>query len=559
MCWRCLMISSVQLQKNQNTAVKKRDGSRIFSPTYNSDGVSSCLNVCNAEPPTLAALKKVSATYDSRQLQACLSIEQMQPSDILSKVYWEAIMKQLLDDFNNKSDVKLNAEIVTLMTDPAFVETLGGMKQCFESNRESRIDKLYFQARAPFVHQLNGLKEQHQLLENEWQQCVQSLPKKALVEPPKKIEIIGAGMAGLCLAVRLRTKYPEAIITIHERRSREMACTRFQTLSLRFGRDDQYFEKAFEGTDFLGTPQNPGLFERGGAWKEPLRKGQIGTEQRIRAPIASLQRTVIHYLEQNGVTINFNSMVDPSHTRRQEDTDYRFITTGISKVSSKNPKAPFSLDHQSSIMHVWEIEKTDKVDITPTGTRRPGVFGIMNGGNDSQALGPFFDALKVMNAKGFIHHPDTQSRFVFEAKLDDLKACDSKIQINVDSSFYKKGVTKPPEDKPWYAFDIKPSIGMDPFYLAKDGQTIALGDLVNARHPYIGNGSLGIFKNIANMVQYIDRRQVLKSTVADSTKAQALLLEISQKRHQIDNMPELLKGMRQHLEYLQAVNVKATK
>ncbi len=82
---------------------------------------------------------------------------------------------------------------------------------------------------------------------------------------------------------------------------------------------------------------------------------------------------------------------------------------------------------------------------------------------------------------------------------------------------------------------------------------IALGDQVNSRHPRLGNGTLGIFKNIENIVQYIERREKLASAIGDPSSAQDLAKKISQQRHQIDNMPEFLKSMRQHLDYLESV------
>ena len=59
------------------------------------------------------------------------------------------------------------------------------------------------------------------------------------------------------------------------------------------------------------------------------------------------------------------------------------------------------------------------------------------------------------------------------------------------------------------SFWMIPYIGMDPFFYASPlGENIiAVGDSVNARHPYQGTGSKAIFQGVQNTIDYLSRYQ----------------------------------------------------
>jgi len=458
--------------------------------------------------------------------------------------YWEGMADRMISNLNSDPQT-LNIKFRKAMADPHFVSTLGGMKDAFESGHATHLDKAYFLERAPFIQDVKKLEDELTKLKAKWSNKYPTLDQSPA---PNRIEIIGAGMAGLCLAVRLNTVYPSAKIDIHEKRKRDNTCDRFQTLSIRFGREDRCCETVFEGTNFL---KENGLFEEAGAWKEPLRTGQTDKERRIRAPIGVFQDALINYLSQKeGVQIHYDS--NPGLTPRPDDVDYRFIATGLRKQTSLAPNAPFSLlQARHQLRHEWEINKTEALLIQPTGTRTNDFFGTMNGGNDTAKLQGFLDGILKMSQKGFINHPDLPS---FQSHIQSLKTQSGQIQINVDSQFHTPD-SEPTSGHAWYSFDCTPSIGMDPFYLASDGRTIALGDHVNARHPFLGNGTLGIFKNIDNIMGHIERNQRLKS-LTDSTTELELSRLITTKQHQAENTRQLLMSIRQHLVYLEEIKQK---
>jgi hypothetical protein len=470
------------------------------------------------------------------------SISEQQP--ITSSRYWGEMADRMISNLNSDPQT-LNNKFNKAMVDPHFVSTLDGMKDAFERDHATHLDKAYFLERAPFIHDVKKLEDELAKLKSIWNN---KYPSKSQSPPPDRIEIIGAGMAGLCLAVRLNRVYPSAKIDIHEKRERENTCDRFQTLSIRFGREDRLCETVFEGTEFL---KKNGLFEDAGGWKEPLRPGQTDTERRVRAPIGVFQDALINYLSQKeGVQIHYDS--NPGLTPRPNDVDYRFIATGLPNKTPLAPNAPFSLlQARHQLRHEWEIKKTEALLIQPTGTRTNDVFGTMNGGNDTAKLQGFLDGILKMSQKGFINHPDLPS---FQSHIQSLKTQSGQIQINVDSQFHTPD-SEPTSGHAWYSFDCTPSIGMDPFYLASDGRTIALGDHVNARHPFLGNGTLGIFKNIDNIMGYIERNQRLKS-LTDSTTDLKLSRLITTKQHQAENTRQLLMSIRQHLVYLEETKQK---
>ena len=470
------------------------------------------------------------------------SISEQQP--ITSSRYWVEIADRMISNLNSAPQT-LNNKFNKAMTDPHFISTLGGMKDAFESGGTTHLDKAYFLERAPFIQDVKKLEDELTKLKEKWNDKYPTLDQSPA---PDKIEIIGAGMAGLCLAVRLNTVFPATKIDIHEKRKRNDTCDRFQTLSIRFGREDRLCETIFEGTDFL---KENGLFEEAGAWKEPLRTGQTDKERRIRAPIGVFQDALIKYLSQKeGVQIHYDS--NPGLTPRPDTVDYRFIATGLPKQSTLAPNTPFSLlQARHQLRHEWEIKKTEALLIQPTGTSTNDVFGTMNGGNDTAKLQGFLDGILKMSQKRFINHPDLPS---FQSHIQSLKTQSGQIQINVDSQFHTPD-SEPTSGHAWYSFDCTPSIGMDPFYLASDGRTIALGDQVNARHPFLGNGTLGIFKNIDNIMRHIERNQRLKS-LPDSTNDLELSRSITTKQHQVENTRQLLMSIRQHLVYLEETKQK---
>ena len=473
---------------------------------------------------------------------------------ITSSRYWREMADRMISNLNSDPQT-LHAKFREAMADPHFVSTLGGMKDAFESGHATHLDKAYFLERAPFIHDVKKLEDELTKLKAKWNDKYPTLDQSPA---PDKIEIMGAGMAGLCLAVRLNTVYPSAKIDIHEKRKRDNTCDRFQTLSIRFGREDRLCETVFEGTDFL---KENGLFEAAGGWKEPLRPGQVDTERRLRAPIGVFQDALINYLSQKeGVQIHYDS--NHGLTPRPDDVDYRFIATGLPKQTTLAPNAPFSLPPlKHKIRHAWTFKATNALNIQPSGAiKKEGVYSTMNGGNEIKKLGVFFTAVDKMRDKGFINHPkmdqfkrDIQT-LINESESDqdiEKKYC----QVDVDSQFYMDGKTPDPEESAWYAFDCTPSIGMDPFYLASNGRTIALGDHINARHPFLGNGTLGIFKNIDNIMGHIKRNQRLKS-LTDSTTDLELSRSITTKQHQAENTRQLLMSIRQHLVYLEETKQK---
>jgi hypothetical protein len=474
--------------------------------------------------------------------------------NMISSRYWEGMAQRMVANLHTDPHI-LSNRVAKAMADPRFVSTLGGMKGRFEHGDATHLDKAYFLERAPFIHDVTQLEDELTKLKAKWNDKYPTLgPSPA----PDRIEIIGAGMAGLCLAVRLNTVYPSAKIDIHEKRKRDNTCDRFQTLSIRFGREDRLCETVFEGTDFL---KEDGLFEDVGGWKEPLRPGQTDTERRVRAPIGVFQDALIKYLSQKeGVQIHYDS--NPGLTPRPDGVDYRFIATGLRKQTTLAPNAPFSLQLTSKIRHAWTFKATNALNIQPSGAiKKEGVYSTMNGGNEIKKLGVFFTAILNMIDKGFVKHSkmDDFSRdiqhLIEMSKSEDPDTEKKYCQIDVDSQFYVDGKTPDPEESAWYVFDVTPSIGMDPFYLASDGRTIALGDHVNARHPFLGNGTLGIFKNIDNIMGYIARNQRLKS-LPDSTTDLELSRSITTKQHQAENTRQLLMSIRQHLVYLEGIKQK---
>ena len=94
-----------------------------------------------------------------------------------------------------------------------------------------------------------------------------------------------------------------------------------------------------------------------------------------------------------------------------------------------------------------------------------------------------------------------------------------------------------------------PSMGMNPFYLSATGRKSAHGDIINARHPYLGNGTLAIFQSIKSICDHLDRY----TENHDETLSQ----DIMRLEHQLNNLPRMAESCIQYLKYLEALTIQS--
>ena len=416
---------------------------------------------------------------------------------ILDKPYWEALM-------------------ATMLTAQNSGDSIGSIEERFKEqvinavkDLECQLDKLNSQ---PFIVEKSPLED-------------------------LSFSIIGAGLAGLCLAVKLNTTFPDYPITVFEKRD---ANTRFQTISFRLIEACKW---VFSETTLLEDPHGTSLFEQHGAWKEPA---PHDGDERMRAPILAYQNALKNYLVSKGVLFKteevdiFQENNDPSHLR--------FICTGLMPGMDKS-SAPFQLEKQvSTIMHAWEFQESSQpVHGLPFRHDPQKKVTVMTGGNTKEALQHFFYGFNAMARKHStqVHLP---SGYTYQEFDNDLVKWQSKehVQVSVNSSYVtsdadveRKGFS----GHYWSTFKMIPYIGMDPFFLSGPlGNTLASGDSVNSRHPYKGNGSLAIFQGIKHIIDYIENYK--SQSQNNEQLRQKLRLE-----HQIDNIPRMYESLIEYLKF----------
>ena len=78
---------------------------------------------------------------------------------ITSSRYWREMADRMISNLNSDPQT-LNNKFNKAMAAPHFVSTLGGMKDEFERDRATHLDKAYFLERAPFIHDVKKWKNQ---------------------------------------------------------------------------------------------------------------------------------------------------------------------------------------------------------------------------------------------------------------------------------------------------------------------------------------------------------------------------------------------------------------
>lgn len=384
-------------------------------------------------------------------------------------------------------------------------------------------------------------------LQAELSQCqtkINQLHKPAMPVRQLRFELFGAGLSTLSAAVRLKTTFPNAAINIVEARE---GYFRFQTLSFRM---NDITKDVFKGTDLLHRG-----FKEGGAWDEPA---PADGDRRLRAPIACFQNTMTEWLKQRGVTFEI-AHKDIQEPNKDPDC-IRFIGTG-QNPNLEFDSAPWQLDEaQSTIVQAWTFTSKSGPVIPKAFRHEVGYCAInLTGGNKTALLEGLFKGLKAMTLKkgSQVSPPTGKDRSEIEADITNWTSKEN-VEVVVHSSYTgsQDDLSQRGLDQLWRStFKMIPYIGLNPFFLAPEsGNVIGIGDLVNARHPYKGNGSKAIFEGIKSVMDYLLVYQTLSLDNAED----GLILSLIQQRlileHLINNIPRLEECLVEHLVFCEKVD-----